>query len=215
MPSDLEELLQRYAEKGLAQWQTLTQEEKDISTKHLGMRIAEHEWNIRNTIMSPSNTSLCFIPMPKVNHRGIKRCFFLPIGSPYGDQMTFELFLVVNEKYCLGFRFEPAELQGTHNYSHIQITPQLSLESGGIPSWLPDSYPAFPIGSAKSLDMFLYMATSVHGYEGGMTRVIREMFQDYPGLGQPIMRRCLARLQRILISESSTRTDGSSENIRP
>lgn len=194
MPSDLEELLQRYAGKGLAQWQESTQEEKKISTKHLGLRIAEDGCQIRNTIMSPSNTNLCFIPMPTINHRGIRRCFFLPIGSPYGQQMKFELFLVVNERKCLGFRFESADSQGTHNYHHIQLTRRLSLESSGIPEWLPDSYPAFPISSGNPLDMFLYMATSVHGYKNGITQLIRDIFQENPLTGRRIIGRLTERL---------------------
>ena len=92
--------------------------------------------------------------------------------------MKFELFVVVDEQNCLGFRFEPAHSEGTHRYNHVQINRQMTLSVNGIPSWLPESYPAFPVGSAKPWDLFLYMATSVHGYDGGMKRVIEEMFED-------------------------------------
>ena len=71
--------------------------------------------------------------MPKVNHRGIKHCFFLPIGSPHENGMKFELFLVVDEKNCLGFRFETADSEGTHNYNHVQITRQMTLSAKGYP----------------------------------------------------------------------------------
>ena len=212
MPKDLEELLRRYAKKGLAEWHKLSPNDRKATVNWLGLKIVENNWQIQNTIRPTGNAMPCFIPMPKVNHRGIKHCFFLPIGSPHENGMKFELFLVIDEKNCLGFRFETADSEGTHNYSHVQITPQMTVSAKGIPPWLPESYPAFPMGSSEPLDMFLYMATAVHGYKDGMQRVIQEIYQEDPGIGKSILQRWQERLQIILRSKSSTRTDGSSEN---
>ena len=181
MPHNLEKLLRLYATRGLAEWQNLVPlEERRITRDRLGLKIVENEWEIQNTILSTTNPNLRFIPMPRVNHSGIKHCFFLPIGSPHENGMKFELFLVVDEENCLGFRFETADSEGTHNYNHVQITCQMTLSANGIPPWIPKSYPAFPMGSAEPLDMFLYMATSVHGYGGGMQQVIQEIFEEDP-----------------------------------
>ena len=215
MPDDLEKLLRHYSKKGLAEWHKLSLEERKVPEKQLRQRIVENDFQIQSTIMSTNSTNSFFIPMPKVNHRGIKHCFFLPIGSPYENGIKFELFLVVDEKNCLGFRFETAHSVGSHTYNHIQIARQLTLPAGGIPPWLPVSYPAFPMSSAEPLDMFLYMATSVHGYGDGMQQVIREIYQEEPGIGRSVFLCWIERLNGILKFESSTRTDGSSANNRP
>ena len=181
MSHNLEELLLGYANRGLVEWQNcVSAEDRQIICGRLGLKIAENKWQIQNAIRSPANSNSWFIPMPKVNHRGIKHCFFIPIGSPYENEMKFELFLVVDEQNCLGFRFEAADSGGTHNYSHVQITPQMTLSVKGIPLWLPESYPAFQMGSSEPLDMFLYMATSVHGYGNGMQQLIQEIFEEHP-----------------------------------
>ena len=212
MPNDLEELLRHYARKGLSEWRKLSPEARKPAENLLGLKIAGNDWEIQNTLQATKSTNSCFIPMPKVNHRGIERCFFLPIGSPHENGMKFELVLVIDKENCLGFRFETADSEGTHNYNHVQITHQMTLGTRGIPPWLPESYPAFPMGSAEPLDMFLYMATSVHGYGDGVQRVIREIYQEYPGIGKNILLRWRERLRIILRPESSTRTGGSSEN---
>ena len=181
MPQHLEILLRRYATRGLEEWQECVPlDERNACRDRLGLKIVENVWDIQNTIMSTTNSASRFIPTPKVNHGGIQHCFFLPIGNPYENEMKFELFLVVDDDHCLGFRFETAGCEGTHNYSHVQITSTMTLSVKGIPDWLPISYPAFPTGSANPWEMFLYMATSIHGCEGGMTRVIQEIFRDDP-----------------------------------
>jgi len=54
------------------------------------------------------------------------------------------------------------------------------MEVKGIPQWVPDSYPAFPIRSSEPLRMFLSMATSIHGYERGMIPLLQDVFENRP-----------------------------------
>ena len=196
MSEDLKELLRRYARRGLADWQKLPQK-KRRTCNQLGLKIIEKDWQISN-MLSKNPTDSYFIPMPKVNHRGVEHCFFLPIRSPHKNGVKFELFLVVDKQNCLGFRFEAADTKGTHNYNHVQITRQMTLSAKGIPTWLPESYPAFPISSTEPLDMFLYMATSVHGYKDGMQQVIEDIFQDNPSVGKSTVQRWQERLSLML-----------------
>jgi hypothetical protein len=55
-----------------------------------------------------------------------------------------------------------------------------TMEVTGIPQWLPNHYPAFPIRSSEPLPMFLSMATSVHGYETGMKTILPQLFPNEP-----------------------------------
>lgn len=98
--------------------------------------------------------------------------------------MAFDLVLIVDDDQSLGFRFEPADKteDSSHGYGHVQMNCllQKTIEVKGIPKWLPDSYPAFPMTSSEPLRMFLLMATSVHGYGKGMVTVLERVFHDKP-----------------------------------
>ena len=87
MSEDLKELLRRYARRGLADWQKLPQK-KRRTCNQLGLKIIEKDWQISN-MLSKNPTDSCFIPMPKVNHRGVEHCFFLPIRSPHKNGVKF------------------------------------------------------------------------------------------------------------------------------
>ena len=93
--------------------------------------------------------------------------------------MKFELFVVVDEQNCLGFRFEPAHSEGAHKYNHIQITSSDDVfRLRGYPRGYLKAIPRSRWALASLEDLFFYMAVSVHGYEGGMERVIGEIFED-------------------------------------
>ena len=180
-----------YARRGIADWKNAREELRQRARDCLGMAIADNDSEAVITIHTIYNNEnaarLRFIPMPKVPSGGIERCFFLPIRQIDGkgkDIAIFELFLLVARKDCLAFRFEPADAPpSTHGYGHVQMSRKVlrkSVEPTGIPAWLPDSYPAFPIATSDPLKMFLSMVTAIHGYEGGMTRVLQEIFQNRP-----------------------------------
>lgn len=188
MAIDLLELMKRYARQGIADWDKAPALAKQKASIALGNKVADNEWQAFNTIETNLKgvraESCLFIPMPNVNHDSIKHCFFLPIRIPAQKRMAFDLFLFIDDDKCLGFRFEPADPPDrAHGYGHVQMNCKMcknSLVVKGIPDWLPDSYPAFPIRTSDPLQMFLSMATSVHGYGGGMIRVLQEVFKDRP-----------------------------------
>lgn len=191
MPLNVEELITRYAEYGIAHWYSEAPDPiKQRARAALSNKIAQNSYEVGKTIKSVNGANRMFIPMPLVNHAGIRSCFFLPIRLEGGQnaRFAFELFLLVDLENCLGFRFEPADHGGrAHAYGHVQINRRMlggDLPVNDIPQWLPDSYPAFPICSSDSLQMFLSMTTSVHGYGstylGGMRGILRQVFESRP-----------------------------------
>lgn len=204
MPLEVEELMKKYAECGIAQWHDAPYPMRLRALDALSNRIAEHSFEVDKTIKTLNGVDRMFIPMPSINHAGIQACFFLPIRLENGEnaRFAFELFLLVDGENCLGFRFEPADSQDhAHAYGHVQMNCKMlggSLPVTSIPQWLPDSYPAFPICSSDSFQMFLSMTTSVHGYgnayEGGMQGILRDVFESRPLYAEA----CLERMNGFL-----------------
>jgi hypothetical protein len=187
LDEELRKLLKRYAAEGLVQWTEADITSRAIARTALGNRIAEGEFEANRTIDASlkggGDERTLFIPMPIVNHSDILHCFFLPIKVQ--ETIAFDLVLVIGVEQSLGFRFEPADPPTwTHGYGHIQMNRSMfgkTLEIKGIPQWLPDSYPAFPMRSSEPLQIFLSMATSVHGYEKGMKEIVSQLFASEPG----------------------------------
>lgn len=189
MSLDYVDLMKLYARQGIAHWNSAPWDLQTRARKCLGFGIAEKYEQARVTIDTIYNSrnanQLSFIPMPKLSKGGIDRCFFLPIRAYDGAEVTvaFELFLLVRRTDCLAFRFEPAHRRPStrHGYGHVQMSRKMlrrTIEVQGIPEWLPDSYPAFPMSTSNPLKMFLAMATAVHGYaDGGLEDLLGEMFQ--------------------------------------
>jgi hypothetical protein len=187
MPKELIDLLKLYARRGLEDWDKAPGLTKAQVSGTLANKVATKEWEASDTIEAvreEPNIHRCrFIPMPNVNHGGIKQCLFLPIKAN-DDRIAFDLLLFIDGGRWLGFRFEPADSPAsTHGYGHVQMNTSMfrkQVAVNGIPAWLPVSYPAFPIRTSDPLQMFLSMATSVHGYENGIVRVIQDVFQNRP-----------------------------------
>lgn len=188
MPLDYIDLMKLYARRGTADWKLAPWELQTRAAKCLGFRIAENYKQARVTIDTISNLrnadQMRFIPMPKLSRGKIDRCFFRPLRKYDGIEVTvtFELFLLVRRTDCLAFRFEQAHRRRKtrHGYGHVQMSRKMkgTIEVEGIPEWLPDSYPAFPISTSDPLRMFLAMATAVHGYADGLEKLLDEMFQE-------------------------------------
>lgn len=187
MPIDLRELMRLYARLGIVHWRAAPTVSKKIAYFALGNKIASNEWEAFRTIdanlKGGADERCMFIPMPSVNHAGIKHSFFLPIND--NGKTAFDLLLIVDSEQSLGFRFESADPHHwAHGYGHVQFNRSMfrkTLEVSGIPQWLPDHYPAFPIRSSEPLPMFLSMTTSVHGYETGMKQILPQLFPNEPG----------------------------------
>ena len=188
MLEKLIELMKLYSRRGLADWKETPYPLRKSARRHLthaGIAENEAQANIAiNTIWNQNNTSCVkFIPMPKRSRNAFERCLFLPIREITANgcqSMGFELFVLVDETNCLAFRYETAHPGSIHNYGHVQLTKVLKKRAAPttIPSWIPDSFPAFPIGTSDPLEVFLAMAVSVHGYQGGFLDVLREAFQE-------------------------------------
>lgn len=184
------DLMELYARRGVADWKTADSRLRKRAGECLAAtQIAAREEDAIDTIKTfytgKNVNDLSFIPMPKPGKNPIERCFFLPIRErkPDGTEtLALELLVLVARKDCLAFRFEPAHhATSRHGYGHLQMNRKMvkgSIPIVGIPSWLPDSYPAFPISTSDPLKTFLAMATAVHGYaSGGLPDLIVDIFQ--------------------------------------
>ena len=179
--------MELYARRGLADWKNTPNPLRKRARQHLTYAgIAENQAEATiaiNTIWNQNNMSrIKFIPMPKRSRNAFERCFFLPIREITANgcqSMGFELFVLVDKSNSLAFRYETAHSGSTHDYGHVQLTKVLKRRTAlpSIPSWIPDSYPAFPIGTSDPLKVFLAMAVSVHGFSGGFLDVLREVLQ--------------------------------------
>ena len=182
-------LMKLYSRRGIADWRNAEDELRIRAQTCLGTTaIAENENEVDETLETfydgKNADQLKFIPMPEHRKTEVERCFFIPIrGRTAGGNETvaFDLFLIVAKTDCLAFRFEPAHASTSpHGYGHVQLSKKLlkrTREAKGIPSWLPDSYPAFPISTADPLRIFLCMTTAVHGYQGGLVTLLQDILQ--------------------------------------
>ena len=194
MPHDVYSLMRPYSIRGLDDWQKeAPQDLKDKARGLLANEIAENTTDIDDIIAGRSKQG--FIAMPKHGYKGLEWCFFSPRIAG-GQLRSLILFVLVNRprRDYIAFRFE-SDSRGTHGYSHLQLTRQ-SSQSGPalpVPSWLPTSYPAFPVPARDWTEMFLVMATAVHGFVGGVDDVLRNI------LGANDAKTYLVTLKKILV----------------
>ena len=203
---DLDVLMSEYSRRGIQDWKDVNSLLRRKSLECLSNAIAENEIEAKEVIAIKQTKSL-FVPMPMKtkNRKGFEWCFFLPKRNN-GILNSLILFLLVNRarKNCLAFRFETSLRQGTpHGYPHMQLTrktAESSSSSGnsiqGVPEWLPDSYPAFPIPAHNPLEMFLCMVTAVHGFRGGIDNLLIDIFQQAARPNDA--RKCIGKLTKML-----------------
>ena len=153
----------------------------------LAYRLAQNDKDVRQAIYGGTEHRK-FMPMPRHGYKGFEWCFFLPMEAK-GKLRSLALFILVNRarRNCMAFRFEKSS-RGRHAYAHVQLTSKLkhsglpkkrvTSQSSCLLEWLPDSYPAFPIPAENWTEMFLAMATAVHGWHGGIDVLIQEIFQQ-------------------------------------
>ena len=188
MPDDLKNLMLGYSRRGMEDWKAEADDELRQSAREcLPNAIVENEWEVSQAIDGRLNERK-FIAIPKRGYKGFKWGFFLlNRDRNNGNLKSLILFLLVDqeERRCLAFRFE-GDPSGPHGYAHVQMTSDLKklrlpsqIGSGkwALPDWLPESYSAFPVSAKSWLQMFLVMATSVHGRDGGINALIQEIFQ--------------------------------------
>jgi hypothetical protein len=189
---NLWDLMELYARRGVADWTRapfgLQRRAREcLMATQIATRDADALNTIRTIYDGTNSNALSFIPMPMPNPKKqpIERCFFLPIREKKGGVETFalELLVLVKEKKCLAFRFEPADRPSSrHGYGHLQMNQKMlkkTIPVEGVPEWMPDKYPAFPMSTSDPLKMFLAMATAVHGYaDRGFADLIVDIFQQ-------------------------------------
>ncbi len=195
MPEDLDDLIRAYSLRGFSDWRDETN--RDLRRSAGGFlvnTIVESEEDV-DLVIEGQPGDRKFIPMPKHGSRnkGFEWCFFLPMKVK-GKLKSFILFVLVrrekNKCRCIAFRFEEGRSNGRHGYAHVQLTSRLEKTGLGpldpdagkwIPKWLPASYPAFPIPARNWTEMFLALATAVHGRGGGIDVLIQEIFVERGG----------------------------------
>jgi hypothetical protein len=112
-----------------------------------------------------------FIPMPKPTD-DFTVSFFVPrFQFTDGDNFRCAFCLVAwidhGDGQTISFRLEPADADNMpHSYNHIQLSRKVRSPDMAttVPSWLPSSYPAFPVGLSTPLQFFAAIAVAVHGY---------------------------------------------------
>ena len=234
--SELQKLMKLYAVRGVRDWENTDDAVRRGVTSCLsGSGIVDNEHRVRSALEqskhSNADASPQLFPMPDTYEKGQRKRSDRPRISlfapryPDGIQshMAFDLLSFVSfkdDRRCLVFRFEPADApRSSHGYPHVQLSRSLSRRTipvGCVPSWLPDSYPALPVPARDSMDMFLSMAVAVHGFEGGMKRLLGEMFEERP---RDVLK-YVKKLENLLgiprpTPESSTGTSDNSERNRP
>jgi len=193
-------LMQAYARRGMEHWKFVVKDKTkaravDLLGNHRLALLSPSGIDnaILNIFRSPVGKAL-FFPMPNKNQDNhIEQCFFAPLRVD-DQRMSFDLLLLCGEGNCLGFRFEPRDYEGTHQYGHIQMNRRMhkgNVSVGGLPTWIPNHYPAFPLHASDPVAMFLSMVTSVHGYPGGIDELLKEV------MPRPEVQRYFEALQSI------------------
>lgn len=191
LTDDLNDLMKLYSMRGVDDWKRNTKAKHRMAVRELlsSSGIADDEKDIRRMICRIFNDGdfrKQFIPMPKCSGPNIDWCFFLPIKITQENDEYLRLFLLIKCKEYVKrkgynwicFRFEGDSQSSRHGYSHLQFTrsiPEFPETFG--PDWLPSSDPTFPIPARDPLEMFLCMATAVHGFRGGIDELLVDIFQ--------------------------------------
>lgn len=178
----LTELLKEYALLGVKDWHKADGELQAHARKCLENQIIDSDWEFWQQVNQPAQD--LFLPMPRRSEaKQLEFCFFR-----VRNDASFELFVLVDRENSLAFRFEPADEDAfRHNYPHVQFCARLQkreLRPGGVPGWLPESYPAFPLPYSDPMGLFLAMLTSIHGRAGGLDQILREIFQQASKMAQ-------------------------------
>ncbi len=178
------DLLKDYALSGLKYYNSVSENFKTRVMRHLHNKIESDEWNIRrqfNSISRGQDEIFGFLPMPKPSGNDFSLGFFIPKFRHMEKQKflcSYDIMLWIDNDEngsvdqirrgkTIAFRLEPADQDSSpHAYPHIQISRAIRAPAirTSVPKWVPESYPAFPMGLASPVGFFAAVVTSVHGY---------------------------------------------------
>lgn len=192
-PLDLERfstLMRWYALCGLEDWRKTSDFTRAKIREQLGLStVVSNKGELDQALSTPWNHDELdrhkVIPMPYCNQKYGANWFFLPIRQAVYE-FSFEAIVLIQNKHVLAFRFELAHSGSPHDYGHVQFmrTIRKGETTAGIEPWIPDSYPAFPIGASDPLELFLAMAVSVHGNTGAFVDLLLEMCRQNSRSGE-------------------------------
>lgn len=175
MTDALDQLMRVYSQRGFADWKNAGHKLRTAARHCLANAIVENNWEIHRVI---DGRHQGFIPMPKYGYsKELDWCFFWP-RMVEKELRSLVLFVLVKGKRrrCIAFRFE-GDSDGPHGYTHTQLTLGMSktVALPHVPTWLPVSYPAFPLPAQNWTELFLAMATAVHGRYGGIDDILQTL----------------------------------------
>lgn len=173
------DILRDYSQHGLGYFKDQSQDRQQTLRQALGGSLENKYEEIERKLAEIKNGSpsrLRFLPMPRPAGRDFMMSFFLPRIWRTDDQRYMCSFVVLfwverELGKTIAVRLEPSgEADDAHSYTHLQLTRTIlspTITSPLITSldyWVPESYPAVPLGYDHPVQLFVGMAVAVHGY---------------------------------------------------
>ena len=182
------QLMRMYAQKGVEDWCAgRSAKARRDEERALGSAIAANTYDVSQIVSPGRSRRTKFIPMPRIGASQIEWAFFCPWREAADEcnSWAFDLFLSLPKGRHIGFRFEPADVlkDARHGYSHVQLSWRFghrTVTPANPLKWLPDSYPAFPVPGKGSLERFLMMVVSMHGFPGGTRKLLQDIDPGRP-----------------------------------
>ena len=198
-----DELALEYARLGVKSWNRRDRATRKAAKVALAIDIAEDEYTASEVVKKPfragTDKALVLIPMPMPEGREL--AFFAPVDARRSDgAVAYDLALVVDEcRHAVGFRLEPADIGAdqSHGYDHVQLNVAMGHRTAPLArtaTWLPDSYPAFPLRSSGMRDRFLAMTLAMHGFPQHVVDVVNQVAKRHVGLVED----CLTRIDGLI-----------------
>lgn len=169
--------MQRYASSAAEQWAKLDSAAHKAVSAVVAGGLARDGASVNRVVLGKSAPR--FLPMarlPALQKAGYVWGAFLPVRSDGHLDALYLLLPAKDAPHSLAFRFEKGDVGSLHGFWHMQFARKVKLADGsdlslkGVPEWLPDSWPAFPIPGDSWLDVFLVMLAAVHGFGGADDR---------------------------------------------
>ncbi len=175
------DILRDYSHHGLAYFKDQSTDMQQSMRAALSGGLEDNAYHIERKLAEigkGNRPQLQFLPMPRPAGRDFKASFFLPRitrndDESYSCSFTVVFWIEKEKGKTMAVRFEPSGGIGdSHAYTHLQLTRTIKDPNitTSFKPWVPDSYPAFPLGYDHPLQLFVGMAVAVHGYSASNKR---------------------------------------------